>query len=251
MTEAAASAFQAQYIPPFVDQAFTTPKQESGFLPTAARTAETQSGSSLTLEQELVITKHLAEISPDETIKFEAFDKALRIMQRLLRGSTANSMPTAMKLKSWEVPLLQYALEFSAKSPDNRRVVVRRLVENLETGSGFFSVNRSKQGLKVIAKKTGLATLEAELQSDKDAARRAAAHLLGWSKHEKAVLPLLRAFCQGARSDRRFIGRVLKHHYSHLAPFYAHRHMPEFKDLVSSLIAEEGGKTSAMNINID
>lgn len=242
MTEAAASAFHAQYMPQFVQQAPVASAPPAigaiSFAPTvAAPSAE------LTLEQELVLAKHLAEAAPQEVMKLEAYDKVLRIMQRMLRGTTSNSMPTAMKLKAWEVPLLQYALEFSAKSPDNRRIVTRRLVENLETGSGFFSVNRSKQGLKVIAKKTGLSTLEFELQSDKDDVRRTAAHLLGWSKHEKAVMPLLRAFCQGARSDRRFVGRVLKHHYSHLAPFYAHRFMPEFHDLVKNLMESEPSRT--------
>lgn len=230
MTEASASAFQAQYIPPFVQQPF------------APHTPEVTRGAVLTLEQELIVTKHLAEVAPLETIRLEAFDKALRIMQKLLRGSTANSMPTAMKLKAWEVPLLQYALEYSAKSPENRRIVTRRLVENLETGTGFFSINRAKQGLKVIAKKTGLSTLEAELESDKDDVRRAAAHLLGWLKHEKAVLPLLKAFCQGARSDRRIIGRVLKLHYSHLAPFYAHRFLPEFHTSLLALVESESEK---------
>lgn len=227
MTEAAASAFHAQYMPPFSQQ------------PIAPRTPEVTRGAVLTLEQELIVTKHLAEVAPLETIRLEAFDKALRIMQKLLRGTTTNSMPTAMKLKAWEVPLLQYALEYSAKSPENRRIVVRRLVENLETGTGFFSINRSKQGLKVIAKKTGLSTLEDELQSDKDEVRRTAAHLLGWMKHEKSVLPLLRAYCQGARSDRRIVGRVLKLHYSHLAPFYAHRYMPEFHSTLVALIESE------------
>lgn len=227
MTEAAASAFHAQYMPPFVQQ------------PVAIRPPEVYRGAVLTLEQELIVTKHLAEVAPLENIRLEAFDKALRIMQKLLRGSTTNSMPTAMKLKAWEVPLLQYALEYSAKSPENRRIVVRRLVENLETGTGFFSINRSKQGLKVIAKKTGLSTLESEIESDKDDVRRTAAHLLGWMKHEKAVLPLLRAYCQGARSDRRIVGRVLKLHYSHLAPFYAHRFMPESHESIVALINSE------------
>ncbi len=230
MTEAAASAFHAQYVPPFVQQ------------PTFPRAQELAGGAALTLEQELAVTKHLAEVAPLETIRLEAFDKALRIMQKLLRGSTANSMPTAMKLKAWEVPLLQYALEYSAKSPGNRRIVTRRLVENLETGTGFFSVNRAKQGLKVIAKKTGLSTLEDELESGEDDVRRTAAHLLGWLKHEKAVLPLLKAFCQGARSDRRIIGRVLKHHYSHLAPFYAHRYLPEFQEPINILMESESGR---------
>lgn len=236
MTEAAASAFHAQYIPPFVQQ------------PVAPRTTEVTRSAVLTLEQELIVTKHLAEVAPLETIRLEAFDKALRIMQKLLRGSTANSMPTAMKLKAWEVPLLQYALEYSAKSPENRRIVTRRLVENLETGTGFFSINRAKQGLKVIAKKTGISTLEVELESDKDEARRAAAHLLGWLKHEKAVLPLLKAFCQGARSDRRIIGRVLKLHYSHLAPFYADRFMPEFHASIVALMSSENEKAQGESL---
>ncbi len=231
MTEAAASAFHAQYMPPFVQQ------------PVAPCAPQTARGTALTPEQELIVTKHLAEVAPLEDIRLEAFDKALRIMQKLLRGSTNNSMPTAMKLKAWEVPLLQYALEYSAKSPENRRIVVRRLVENLESGTGFFSINRSKQGLKVIAKKTGLSTLESEIESDKDDVRRTAAHLLGWMKHEKAVLPLLRAYCQGARSDRRVVGRVLKAHYSHLAPFYAHRFMPESHSAILSLINSDSERT--------
>jgi hypothetical protein len=240
MTEATASAFSTQYFAPFTEpmNGSLTASNNIAFqatlpLPVVAPAME------LTPEQELVITKHLAEVAPAETIKLEAFDKAMRIMQKLMRGSTSNSMPTAMKLKSWEVPLLQYALEYSSKSPLNRRIVVRKLVENLEIGSGFFSINRAKQGLKVISKKTGLQTLEWELENGEDDARRTAAHLLGWMKHEKALMPLLRAFCVGPRSDRRVVGRVLKQHYSHLLPYFASRHFPEFEATVKALLERE------------
>ncbi len=132
MTEAAASALPCTIHPPFVQQ------------PVVPRYGGSNARCCSNPGTRLIVTKHLAEVAPLETIRLEAFDKALRIMQKLLRGSTANSMPTAMKLKAWEVPLLQYALEYSAKSPENRRIVTRRLVENLETGTGFFS-HKSRQ----------------------------------------------------------------------------------------------------------
>lgn len=240
MTEATASAFSTQYFAPFaepIDGSMTA----SNNIALQARLPQLPATPALelTLEQELVVTKHIAEVAPAEILKQEAFDKAMRITQKLMRGSTSNSMPTAMKLKSWEVPLLQYALDYSSKSPLNRRIVVRKLVENLEIGSGFFSINRAKQGLKVISKKTGLPTLEWELENGEDDARRAAAHLLGWMKNEKALMPLLKAFCVGPRSDRRVVGRVLKMHYSHLLPYSASRHFPEFEATVKTLLERE------------
>lgn len=246
MTEATASAFSTQYFAPFAEPTNGS-MTASNNIALQARMPQLPATPALelTLEQELVITKHIAEVAPAEILKLEAFDKAMRITQKLMRGSTSNSMPTAMKLKSWEVPLLQYALDYSSKSPLNRRIVVRKLVENLEIGSGFFSINRAKQGLKVISKKTGLPTLEWELENGEDDARRAAAHLLGWMKHEKALMPLLKAFCVGPRSDRRVIGRVLKMHYSHLLPYFASRHFPEFEATVKALLERETANTES------
>ncbi len=62
------------------------------------------------------------------------------------------------------------------------------------------------------------------------------------------MLPLLKAFCQGARSDRRIIGRVLKLHYSHLAPFYADRFMPEFHASIVALMSSENEKAQGESL---
>jgi|AGTN01.1.fsa_nt_gi hypothetical protein len=209
-----------------------------GALRSVPQTVSTVAPVELTLEQELLVAKHLADVALVEEVKAEAFQKVLRIMQKMVRGNTANSMPTASKLKAWEVPMLQYALEFASRSAENRWIVTRLLVENLDIGSGFFSINRAKQGLKVVAKNAGFESLTGELESEHLDGRRTAAHLLGWMKREKALLPLVRAYCVGARSDRRMIARIIRTHYGHILPQYKQRCEAEFGASFESLLTE-------------
>lgn len=211
----------------------------SGALTSVPLSVPTAAPVELTLEQQLIVAKHLADVALVEEVKAEAFQKVLRIMQRMVRGTIANSMPTASKLKAWEVPMLQYALEYANRSAENRRIVTRLLVENLDVGSGFFSINRAKQGLKVIAKNAGFESLTGELESEHIDGRRTAAHLLGWMKREKALVPLIRAYCLGARSDRRTVARIIRTHYLHILPLYKQRCEAEFGASLDGLLTEQ------------
>lgn len=211
----------------------------SGALRSVPLTVATAAPVELTLEQELIVAKHLADVALVEEVKAEAFQKVLRIMQKMVRCNIANAMPTASKLKAWEVPMLQYALEYASRSAENRWIVTRLLVENLEIGSGFFSINRAKQGLKVVAKNAGFESLTGELESEHMDGRRSAAHLLGWMKREKALVPLIRAYCLGARSDRRTVARIIRMHYLHILPQYKRRCEAEFGTSLDGLFTEQ------------
>lgn len=210
----------------------------TGALTSVSPSVPTATPVELTLEQELIVSKHLADVALVEEIKAEAFQKVLRIMQKMARRNITNSMPTASKLKAWEVPMLQYALEFASRRAENRWIVTRILVENLDVGSGFFSINRAKQGLKVIAKNAGFDILSGELESEHSDGRRAAAHLLGWMKRDKALVALIRAYCVGARSDRRTIGRIIRAHYLHILPLHKQRCEAEFATSLDPLFDE-------------
>ena len=62
-------------------------------------------------------------------------------------------------------------LEFGQISPDWRAVVTLMLNENIDCGSGHLSVNRAKQVLKELAKRTGLAQLVSGAQGPEPGAQ--------------------------------------------------------------------------------
>lgn len=149
-----------------------------------------------------------------------AFTIALRTMRALQNASISSTMPTASKLKTCETPILNLALEFAAKSPEWRALIVQMMADNVATGSGHLSINRAKQVLKDIAKKTNFANLVNELKTSTGARRIAAVYLLGWLKHERAIEPLIEALETATRQEEVVIIEMLESHYAHKLPFY-------------------------------
>lgn len=178
-----------------------------------------------------------------------AIGMALRTIRAIENASISSTMPTAAKLKTCETPILNLALEFAAKSPEWRALIVQMMIENVATGSGHLSINRAKQVLKEIAKRAPFKNLVSELKveatppspdslsSSPDsfsstssrapsspliASKRslAAIYLLGWLKHEKAIEPLVEAFEAANNEQQAAIVEMLQEHYSHKLPFY-------------------------------
>jgi hypothetical protein len=171
-----------------------------------------------------------------------AMGMALRTIRAIENASISSTMPTAAKLKTCETPILNITLEFAAKSPEWRALIVQMMIENVATGSGHLSVNRAKQVLKEIAKRAPFKNLVSELKveaaspspnsfsptpsrapsSPLIASNRslAAIYLLGWLKHEKAIEPLVEAFEAATVEQQAAIVETLKEHYSHKLPFY-------------------------------
>jgi hypothetical protein len=95
-----------------------------------------------------------------------AIGMALRTIRAIANASISSTMPTAAKLKTCETPILNLALEFAAKSPEWRALIVQMMIENVATGSGHLSINRAKQVLKEIAKRAPFKNLVSELKVD-------------------------------------------------------------------------------------
>ncbi len=93
-----------------------------------------------------------------------AIGMALRTIRAIENASISSTMPTAAKLKTCETPILNLALEFAAKSPEWRALIVQMMIENVATGSGHLSINRAKQVLKEIAKRAPFKNLVSELK---------------------------------------------------------------------------------------
>lgn len=178
-----------------------------------------------------------------------AIGMALRTIRAIENASISSTMPTAAKLKTCETPILNLALEFAAKSPEWRALIVQMMIENVATGSGHLSINRAKQVLKEIAKRAPFKNLVSELKvevtpsspdslssstdsfspplsrassSAQITSKRslAAIYLLGWLKHEKAIEPLVEAFETANEEQQAAIVEMLQEHYSHKLPFY-------------------------------
>ena len=149
-----------------------------------------------------------------------AFGIALRTIRSIQNASISSTMPTAAKLKACETPILNLSLEFAAKSPDWRALIVQMMIDNVSTGSGHLSVNRAKQVLKDIAKRTPFVSLTEEIKLPAGARRMAAIYLLGWLKHEKAIEPLVEAYEVTNGPHQTAIVEMLNDHYSHKLPFY-------------------------------
>lgn len=186
-----------------------------------------------------------------------AIGMALRTIRAIANASISSTMPTAAKLKTCETPILNLVLEFAAKSPEWRALIVQMMIENVATGSGHLSINRAKQVLKEIAKRAPFKNLVSELKVEatppssdsfsassdsfssapsralsstssrassnpRIASKRslAAIYLLGWLKHEKAIEPLVEAFEAANEEQQAAIVEMLQEHYSHKLPFY-------------------------------
>ena len=149
-----------------------------------------------------------------------AIGMALRTIRSIQNASISSTMPTAAKLKTCETPILNLALEFAAKSPEWRALIVQMMIENVGTGSGHLSINRAKQVLKEIAKRAPFNNLLSEIKISASKRSLAAIHLLGWLKHEKAIEPLVEAFEAANNEQQTAIVEMLKEHYSHKLPFY-------------------------------
>ncbi|MFA6208672.1 MAG: hypothetical protein WCT03_18115 [Candidatus Obscuribacterales bacterium] len=149
-----------------------------------------------------------------------AFGIALRTIRAIQNASISSTMPTAAKLKTCETPILNLSLEFAGKSPEWRALIVHMMVENVSTGSGHLSINRAKQVLKDIAKRTPFISLVSELKLATGSRRMAAIYLLGWLKHEKAIEPLVEAYEVADEQQQSAIVEMLEEHYSHKMPFY-------------------------------
>lgn len=171
----------------------------------------------------------------DKQFRLDAFDRALRVMEKVLKGQTASAMPTALKLRQWETPLMEYAIQCAMWSSENRQVVVQRLLENIESGSGHFSINRAKQAIKQVAKQVGFARLSEELASDDPTTRHQAAELLGWLKSDKAIEPLFNALMLGPSDDRAVLRDVLKAHYSRQLDWFIKRKLPEHQQSIPDI----------------
>ena len=149
-----------------------------------------------------------------------AFALALRTMRSIYSASTLNTMPTALKLKACETPMLALALEYSARSPQWQALIVRMMHDNVETGTGHLSVNRAKQAIKDIAKQAGYKQIKADLTDHDPSVRKAAIIMLGWLKNEKCVTPLLDAYDSLPEDEKQLVIAQLQEHYMHKLPFY-------------------------------
>jgi len=198
------------------------------------------------LDMYIAVAARAADLHVMET----AIGMALRTIRAIKNASISSTMPTAAKLKTCETPILNLALEFAAKSPEWRALIVQMMIENVATGSGHLSINRAKQVLKEIAKRAPFKNLVSELKieaappspescssthssefsstsnrassSPLIASKRslAAIYLLGWLKHEKAIEPLVEAFEAANEEQQAAIVEMLREHYSHKLPFY-------------------------------
>jgi len=174
----------------------------------------------LTPQARLDMYVSIAARSNNQQVMETAFALALRTVRSIQNAAISSAMPTASKLKACETPILNLCLEFAARSADWRALIVKMMADNVTTGSGHLSVNRAKQVLKEIAKRTNFANLTGELKQECQSRRTAAIYLLGWLKHEKALEPLIEAYERATRAEQAVIIEMLEEHYMHKLPFH-------------------------------
>ena len=228
MSENSFSAQQA-YLSPASDQGqYVAPAiQESLYAQASAALADTSmliaplqfddiaslKQDNLSAEEKLQFYLNLARRSQSASVMEDAFAMALRTQRAIISATLSNTMPTALKIKTCEIPILKLFLEFGLRSPEWRALVVRMLCDNVETGSGHLTVNRAKQVLKELAKRAGAKVLAIELSANTVERRIAAIILLGWLKHERAIEPLVKAFDRVGGSEQKQIIATLETHY--------------------------------------
>lgn len=169
--------------------------------------------SELSPEQRLHMYLTAARRSQNPIVMENALSLALRTQRAIVAATVSSTMPTALKIKTCEIPLLKLFLEFGLRSPEWRALVVRMLCDNVDTGTGHLTVNRAKQVLKELAKKAGARVLATELYAPTLERRMAAVLLLGWLKHERAIEPLVDAYDKLGKSEQGLILKTLEAHY--------------------------------------
>jgi len=218
------SAASGQYIPPSISAQLATSSLGQLSLAIDSSVGLGQSNApeihpliieqvELSAEQRLQMYLTVARRSQHPTVMENAFTLALRTQRMLVSSTLSSTMPTALKIKTCEIPVLKLFLEFGLRSPDWRALVVRMLCDNVETGTGHLTVNRAKQVLKELAKKAGAKVLAMELASETSERRMAAVILLGWLKHERAIEPLVTAYDTVGNLEKRLILETLETHY--------------------------------------
>ena len=220
---ASSSGTGGQYLPPTIpDQLTSSFGQLSLAIETSLGAAQSNTTaiqpliieqSELTAEQRLQMYLTVARRSQHPTVMENAFTLALRTQRTMVSSTLSSTMPTALKIKTCEIPVLKLFLEFGLRSPDWRALVVRMLSDNVETGTGHLTVNRAKQVLKELAKKAGAKVLANELAAETSERRMAAVTLLGWLKHERAIEPLVTAYDTAGSAEKRLILETLETHY--------------------------------------
>jgi hypothetical protein len=179
----------------------------------------------LSSEQSCEMFLAMARNSKQPQIMENALGQALRLTRAGAAATLSSTMPTALKIKTCEIPVLKILLEFGRISAQWRAVVVLMLSVNIDCGSGHLSVNRAKQVLKELSKSCGINELSTELTAPDAERRLAAIIMLGWLKHEKAIEPLIDAFDRLEQREQAEILAVLDSHYkAKLAYFVRWRH---------------------------
>ncbi len=191
----------------------------------------------LTPEQRLHMYLTAARRSQNPTVMENAFSLALRTQRAMVAATVSSTMPTAMKIKTCEIPVLKLFLEFGLRSPEWRALVVRMLCDNVESGTGHLTVNRAKQVLKELAKKAGARVLATELEAPTIERRMAAVLLLGWLKHERAIEPLVDAYDKVTSSEKRLIVKTLEDHYLPKLAYHLKWRRQEATTLAAPLLA--------------
>ncbi|MBU6451759.1 MAG: hypothetical protein KGS72_08285 [Cyanobacteria bacterium REEB67] len=178
-----------------------------------ALTIEDAPPSTSSPAQDLQTYLDIARHSQHAAVMENALNMALRTQRAMIASTLSNTMPTALKIKSCEIPLLKLFLEFGSHSPQWRALIVSMLADNVETGSGHLTVNRAKQALKELAKRAGAKMLADELRAESNERRLAAITMLGWLKHERAIEPLVAAYDQAGDREKEEIRNTLETHY--------------------------------------
>lgn len=190
-----------------------------------------------TAEERLASYLGVASRANEPQVMETAFALALRTMRSIYSASTLNTMPTALKLKACETPMLALALQYSARSPQWQALIVRMMHDNVETGTGHLSVNRAKQAIKDIARQAGYKQIKADLTDRDPAVRQAAIIMLGWLKNEKCVTPLLDAYESLPPAEKQMVIAQLQEHYMHKLPFYLKWRVNKIEPELMALIA--------------
>lgn len=161
----------------------------------------------------------------------DAIGQALRHMRESSLSGLSASLPTALKLRYTEEPVLGLAVELAAGPVEVRAAVVLMLFENIAGGCGHLSINRAKQALKQIARMDSAEALGEELANDSAVRRKAALVLLGWRKQERALAQILDYFEVLSRDEQALASAILTEHYKTKLAFYLNWKASRYRSL--------------------
>ncbi|MBZ0186832.1 MAG: HEAT repeat domain-containing protein [Candidatus Obscuribacterales bacterium] len=161
--------------------------------------------------------KNIFLSSKVKDMRLGALGAALQcVRQKELAGSDM-SMSVKARLSACETRMLDFVLDILVQNPQLESLIFEFLLMNVEGYCGHLSINRARQGLRIMARNAGTRSLLKRLASDSEDQVKMAVVLLGRVKNPNVVPHLLKVYDESGEQLRDLAVEALLHYSINVA----------------------------------